>query len=323
MLSFILHIVLAVGLFYIINWVGRHSFSFGYMQLSVFEKTDDAPAFNFIFRIAAPLVYILLVSSILYTFNFDWIVQDIYRIVIYYFAFRYIFNISLGRAMLLNWKGELFISLSSITAAYLLYDKLISTKQRLIPDFNTISNELWIIILIFLYSVLNKVQVTSEGTEKRIKNYLRRAYNKYKYKYGSIIESKVEDRTLEALVYAIMIYESFNRPRIVRGVERLFFRLGKSKTLGIMQVTTNKRISDEESIELGIEKILNDYNLAYKNTVEGNPEWDDYSIRYEVLSETVRNYNPDYQYVSEVLTLHDSILNEFYAEEVKELQAQT
>lgn len=323
MLNVILHIGLAVVLFYIINWLGRHSFSFGYMQLSVFEKTDDAPAFNFIFRIAAPLVYILLVSSILYSLKFDRIVQGIYWVVIYHFAFRYLFNISYGRARLLNWKTELFISLSSITAAYLLYDKLISTKQRLIPDFNTISNELWIIILIFLYGVLNKVRVTSEGFEKRRKKYQSRAYNKYKNKYGSIIESKVKDRTLEALVYAIMIYESFNRPKIVRGVERLFFKLGKSKTLGIMQITTDKVISDEESIKLGVEKILNDYDFAYKKTVESNSDWDNYLIRHEALSETVKKYNPDNQYISEVLTLHGSILNEFYTKEVKELHAQT
>jgi hypothetical protein len=314
MWDFIIHSLMAIGLFYIVNWVGKHSLSFGYMQLSVFSKTDEAPAFNYFFRIVAPLVYILLVSSILYSLGLDPVVQDIYRVVIYYFVFRLFFNLSFDRALLLNWKSELLILLTSTFAAYQLYDKIISTKQRLIPDFNTIANELWVVILIFLYGVLNNVRISSKGTEKRKGNYLKYFYNIFKNKYGGIVESKVKDKTLEALIYAIMIYESFNRPRIVRGIERLLFRFGKSKTLGIMQVTTDRKISDEESVEIGIDKILNDYTASYQEISKKHPDWKISMIQYEALSETVLKYNRSAQYLDEVLTLHEIILDKFYPE---------
>ena len=55
---FLVHLGLAIILFFTVNWLGKRSASFGYMHLSVFVRSDPAPAFNFIFRVFCPVVYL-------------------------------------------------------------------------------------------------------------------------------------------------------------------------------------------------------------------------------------------------------------------------
>ncbi len=45
-----IHFALAVLLFFIINWIGAHSISVGYMQMDIVIKEESAPAFNFLFQ---------------------------------------------------------------------------------------------------------------------------------------------------------------------------------------------------------------------------------------------------------------------------------
>ncbi len=52
------HVLLAALLFMIVNWIGRHSIASGYHQLTLFAKVDEAPAFNFVFRVLAPTVFL-------------------------------------------------------------------------------------------------------------------------------------------------------------------------------------------------------------------------------------------------------------------------
>lgn len=58
----IVHIILSIALFFIVNWLGLHAISVGYMQMSVVIKEDTAPAFNFLFKVLAPPIYIMCCS---------------------------------------------------------------------------------------------------------------------------------------------------------------------------------------------------------------------------------------------------------------------
>lgn len=62
------------------------------MEISIFVKTEEAPALNFLIRVLAPIVYIIIVSSILYYFGLDKYVWNIYLVNIYYIIFRLLFN---------------------------------------------------------------------------------------------------------------------------------------------------------------------------------------------------------------------------------------
>jgi hypothetical protein len=115
----IVHVLLAIILFFITNWIGKHSLSVGYMQMSLLAKSDEAPAFNFLYRIFSPIVFIVLCCVLFNALSLNWINKDIYMIVAYYFVFRIIFNILTARVRLINWYTQIFYIIFSIPLAYL------------------------------------------------------------------------------------------------------------------------------------------------------------------------------------------------------------
>ena len=75
---FFLQFILGVLLFFLINWIGKHSYSIGYMGISIFVKVEEAPALNFLIRVLTPIVYLIIISSILYYLNLNKYVINIY-----------------------------------------------------------------------------------------------------------------------------------------------------------------------------------------------------------------------------------------------------
>ena len=102
-------IITAIILFFLINIIGKFApTDLRYFQISSFLETDEAPAFNFSFRILTPIVFIILLSALLYSVDMDNYVKDIYFISIYYVLFRAFFNIAISRSLLVNWKKQFF-----------------------------------------------------------------------------------------------------------------------------------------------------------------------------------------------------------------------
>lgn len=75
------------------------------------------------------------------------------------------------------------------------------------------------------------------------------------------------------LIYAVMIYEDFNRPKHLRRIENLFMHILPYKrklTLGIMQVTTDKPLTDEESILFAVDRLLKVYKAALHGSLNSS-----------------------------------------------------
>ncbi len=305
----LVHIILGVGLFFLINWIGRHSYSIGYMEISIFVKTEEAPALNFLIRVLTPIVYIIIVSTSLYYFGLDKFVWNIYLVNIYYILFRLIFNLVTNRGLLLNWYRQFLYWTAIIVISYFTYEKLIKVKANILPDFTTVANELWIIILIFIFQVANNLRFSQEATQKRKDKYLKSRYHYFKRFYRQLIKDLTNNEILESIVYAIIIYEDFNRPKIARQVENLKFRLTKKPhTLGVMQVRSDKLISDLESVKLGTEKIVNAYKKYLENPTENSSDYFDWYAKDFIISD----YNLGTSYNGEVSELADIIKNTFY-----------
>lgn len=310
----ILHFTLGITLFYIINWIGRHSYSVGYMEISMFLKVEEAPAFNFLIRIISPVVYLFIVSALLYKIGFDRFVSNAYFISIYYIIFRLAFNLITGRRLLMNWYRQVLYWISIMTVSYFAYTEIIYKKENILPDFETISNELWIVILIFLFHTLNQIRVSSDKTAQRKNSYLKHQLSNFREKYADLVDEIIDNDKLRSITYAIMIYENFNRPKVARIVENIRFLLtGKKHSLGLMQVQSNKLINDRTSVELGANKIKNAYNyhLAILRTGKGtvigsltsNPQHAEWWLERKIIA----NYNKDESYVYEVQSLTEII----------------
>ncbi len=298
MITFLLHVALAVVLFYLINWIGRHSSGLGYMQLTLFVRPDEAPAFNFLLRAVAPAVYVILAAAVLYTARLDQIVGHIWRVAAYYYFFRLAYNVALGRALLMNWALFLFQAAFGTLAAYLAYKQLILPKQPLFPDVTTVGNELWIAIALFIYATLNNVRTSSGASARRKNRYLADRVAELRRSYSSLIVGQFSKRYLELVVYAILIHENFNRPPAIRWLERAVFPLW-SRTLGVMQVQTNRRISDAESVAMGVAQLR---RLFEQTQAELEPA-DHLLPEGILLQRIVAKYNRDDAYVAAVSEL--------------------
>lgn len=140
--------------------------------------------------------------------------------------------------------------------------------------------------------------------------YIKSKYRKFREKYNELIQSKCHNDFYEAVTYSIMIYEDFNRPKIVRLFEKIHFYITKkSHTLGIMQVHTNKMIDDKTSIILAIKKIKT-ATMTYKKNLKRNKYKED--TPDEAIFEIAgfyNNYNYDYQW--QIENIFNKLRNEY------------
>ncbi|MGE6218951.1 hypothetical protein ACQKCH_03910 [Nubsella zeaxanthinifaciens] len=221
----------------------------------------------------------------------------------------------MGRLLLLNWYKQILYWIAIISLSYVLYINIIQHKKNILPDLSTLSNELWVVILVFMYQVMNNLDFSSTKAAERREKYISKNFKILKKKYGSLIHNLTNNEMLDTVVYAILIYEDFNRPRIVRWIEYFtFFLTTKSKTLGIMQFKTDRYIGDKESVLLGTQKILDKYQ-----SLKQSPDWTYYENDYQVARDIIQDYNGGESYSSEVMNLMYTIQSQSYPNLVDEL----
>jgi hypothetical protein len=315
---FCVQIALALLLFLTLNWIGRHSAFTGYTTLNAFIQRDGAPFFNLLFRILGPVVFIVLAASLLYAIGFDRYVNKIWLVILYYYISRFLFVLGFSRLSLVNWGRELFQWIASTGLGLLVYVSIVKYKSNLLPEPNELKNQFWILLMMFLYASLNNIRLDQGSTVKRKTNYLRKIYLDNKNHYEIIISSSATDPLSESIIYSILIYEQFNRPKLIRILEHIVYPWG-SKSLGPMQVTVNHRVSDNESVQLGIERIMTLYKDALLSGQQkallknksfdplNNPSHLNYVV-YIVAS----GYNKDDNYLSGIREMHSMVIEYLY-----------
>lgn len=102
--------------------------------------------------------------------------------------------------------------------------------------------------------------------------------------------------TEPAIVHAIMLTETIQRPPWMRRLENLKARLGLPGTYGVMQVAARQRVSDEESIRLSLERHLGGWH----------PERDDDGfIQREAVESVAKRHNRDETFVDMVAEFYE------------------
>ena len=308
----LIHFFAALILFFIVNWIGARSKSYGYSQISVFEteETKTSPAFNFLFKVLSPVVFYVLFVVLVQNLGYKDLVKYGYFITVFYWLIRTVFKFFLGRKQLTHWFLHFIYSFFSIGLSIWIYC-LVEQVDTLLPSPRSLLDQIWILIIIFIYNVLNKLEPSNDGDAKRREKYINSKYNKLTSKYGSIIMENCANEYIEAVTYSIMMYEDFNRHILARWIEYVcffftnkicFFLPTKNYTLGIMQIRTNKYITNEQSIIKAIE-IIKKVALRYKQEVDKNESEQTYlDAVYEIAGDyNCGNY--DYQVaVQEIFT---------------------
>lgn len=289
-----IQIAVAIALFFTINWLGERTSNMGYQSISLFESRNESIALNFIIRTFSPTVTMIVISAILISYFDKSYTSNIYLISVYYFFIRLSYILLFGKFYLVRWSKVIFQSLVGVIIAFWAYKELVVPGKPLIPDMTTIGNELWVVIAVFIYTAVNGIETSSAPSARRKNRYIAIRYDEFRKLYGALIYDKFPNKLIELTIFSIMIYEDYNRPKLVRFFERTVFS-HISKSTGLMQISSGSTLSDYESVELAISQISESYKKESSLKKGEDP--------YYIIRRVIINYNKDADYVSDVLSV--------------------
>lgn len=240
----VIQFIFAIPLFLIINY---------------FESNKDNDTNN-INHIIIPSVYIIILSALFASFNWHSLNNNIFMIVVFELIIRLFYvKTILNRDVLVNNKYYFTIYLLAILSAALVDFNIIAKVDSVVPSIESILPGLWLLIIIFIYFLLKDKLTLKFIQEKRsitsrMGEYIVVSYARLKNKYHKYVNTKNND--IKLITYSIMIYENYKNPLLMRKLDNLLVKYDTEATeLGIMQIKTNKLITDEESIKLAVNKI--------------------------------------------------------------------
>ncbi|MCP3734521.1 hypothetical protein M9979_06485 [Sphingomonas sp. RP10(2022)] len=282
------HLILALVLFFSVNWIGKHAVDFGYQSTTLFEEPDENVALNFFLRAMAPTVFIVAVSAALVATGHPSWRMGIAWVSVYYYGIRCMAIVLLNRQGLISWPRFIGHATAGIAAAFIAQRYLIIPNRSLLPNLDSAGNELWLAIIAFFYAVANKVPLAGGPGARRRNRFVARHYRIIRRRFDALIATETKDSQLQLIIYAVMIYEDYARPPLIRSIERLMF-WKKDRTTGIMQVRADHSLSDHESVQRGIHLLADSWAQNAPN--ESN---------WERTRDTVSTYNRDDDYISRV-----------------------
>ena len=274
----------------------NYDFLFNYTTFKFNAKEHSPIGLNYIINIFFPAIYIIILSGIFYNLNLNNLINKMYIITIFFYIIRWIKIVVCGKHLLVDWKSEIFCFLISFFIGYIIYFIFITKTNDIFPSIEELKNGIWLAIITFFLHYLfeklyNKPYLDTNKHKNRINNYIIDRYENFSSKYDYLIITN--NKKLKILVYAIMIYEDFNRPKVLRFFEYIKLFFYKSATLGIMQVNSKKIINDKQSVEEGFKKIKNCYMSSKHKKHE---------LR---LKEVIYDYNKSYDYVDEIIEIYN------------------
>jgi hypothetical protein len=167
------------------------------------------------------------------------------------------------------------VAAAATALSVLIYQELLTDRAALLPSGRGLTDQLWILVIAFVYLAMRSITWPTLGksNDEKRNDYLHAEYDALRSKFGSIVTRTASSRPSEAVAYAVMIYESFNRPPIAQWLERhLLYPSGYANTLGPMQVTTELLLPDEELVRLGVERINAHLQQAWDTVKKKSPE---------------------------------------------------
>jgi hypothetical protein len=223
MLLVIVHILLALVLFRLVNWLGEHATDFGYASTTLFEEPTESLALNFLIRALAPSVYVVALGATAVASGYPELRVGVYWIAIYYYCIRAAYIFAVNMQLLVNWYRFFRHVIVGLIAVWLAYEALILPNRSLLPDLDAAGNELWLAILAFIYAASNRVTVSDGGGARRRNAFVKARFDRAKKSFGELIDGQIADERVKLVAYSILIYEDYCRPPTVRLLERLIF----------------------------------------------------------------------------------------------------
>lgn len=274
----------------------------GYCDITFGRENQKSLIINIQYNIFAPIIYMLIIAAIVQRLNAAWLLEKVVYIVPCYYLVRgFMITVISGKRQLYNFRYELMMAAAGCIFAAIVHYALILSNKPIMPTVEEFRTQLWLVFFALAYNFAirtfgrsPKIKQNNICTSRMKKNYILDKYDTLKKKYGNIVCDIASGNYLQQVIYAIMIYENFNRTATQRWCENILFRLGKRPmTLGIMQVKTNDYITNAKSVELGSKKIKNSFDEFVETAVADNPYgyWFGLGEQESCLNKICQDYN--------------------------------
>ena len=263
-------LIISIITVHLVSWVGSvlHSVPHGggsdYAVFTFRVDQNKSMTTNILMNVLVPNVCLIIICMVCYKCELACDYNKLICYIFFYYIYRIILIcLILKRKELLCVKYELFNLVISVVLAYLLIKYFLIHPDQIFIPLSELVNEFWLAIIVIIYNFFRLIVgklftqhnvVNEEMLDKYIKSRFNYLYSKYK----DFISITKDDNNLWILIFSIMLFENFNRGGLIRKIERIKVRLGMSATVGIMQIKTDKCISDEESILLAYYKLKNE-----------------------------------------------------------------
>jgi hypothetical protein len=175
-----------------------------------------------------------------------------------------------------RWGYQAVVAAIATSLSVIVYQNLLTDRAAVLPSGRGLTDQLWIVVIGFVYLAMRSIAWPTLGksNDEKRNDYLHAEYKSLLNKFGSIVTRSASSRPSEVIAYAVMIYESFNRPPVAQWLERhLLYPSGYAHTLGPMQVTTDLLLPDEELVRLGVERINTHLQQAWETLKKKSPEF--------------------------------------------------
>lgn len=232
-----------------------------------------------------------------------------------YYIYRFILIcLILDRKYLYNRKYELSMALVGILLGILLNIFFLRKENNLFISVSELREELWFAIILVIYETIKnildmKVKQDDVLTEQQLYNYIEKKFDVFYEKYGELLSINSQNSYLCITLFAIMIFENFNRGSIIRLFENIKVRAVHKATVGIMQIKSNHIISDKQSVIKAYELIA-----QYGENCMGN------ELSEDDVEEIAKKYNQGEKYGESIAYIYSRLLeiikkNEKYQKE--------
>lgn len=206
------------------------------------------------------LIFMMVIGGITSNFGFGLVNDNLFLIFVFTLIYEIIYvSYFLEKDFFEKNNSLLKFYIILIIIGYLLNQEFINRVDMVFLSGEDLRVILWFLAIIFIYQFIKDKELI-KNKENLCEKFgmsgegIVVSYAKLKHKYYN--EIKYDNKELVLILYSIMIFENYNRPAFLRKYDNFLFKLnGGSRKLGIMQVKSNKFISDFESIELVYKKL--------------------------------------------------------------------
>lgn len=290
------NILIQVALAMLVPWISRSlgrimvTYRDDYQPIAPLFVVGGSMGFNAVFRIFFAPISIVVASVLLFAFGMGSLVEGIWLASVGALLVEVGLLVGICRWSLVPKSQFLLFHLLSIACAYLIYQSHISKGlEALVPSPEEIVTEIWILVALFLYGVVAHVKPRVPAAEARKRRYVMKRARLFRARFNH--ELSRYDHRVTSVLLALMIYEDYNRPRLIRLLERL----SGARTTGILQF--NNKAGDSESIQM----------LGNRLESSGSSSWGSSGgVWYcdERVASVIREHNPaDCSYISRIVEI--------------------